>query len=351
MGISTPLVALAVLCMLGCGADAATPMSRGNANASASTNPTSGNPSLNLVDCRQPNLTRACNCNGMPGRQVCDGAGWKPCECAMGGAAVSFDLEGNNRTDIKFVWEKTATSEDLGGCLPGKYEGTFGGIYWSYIATLAPIEDLAVPIANVDIPGQPSGFHFTVEPAQGGETVLKIKGEMVGTADLVFPFTASVEGELDCKAKTFNARMGNGLYSVLIEGLVAQQFVGVMTGQYDTRTHTFVNGVWDVWETSGVPPGKQAPALPREFDRDGFGGFGTWAAALPTNLSDPQLAACPQDYACAAGPLGPNKHLCTSLLGVPGCASNADCDLHFPGERVNCLQTSVFSTCIKECKP
>lgn len=329
-----------------CGADVTAPRARGTNNNAT------GNSSFDLIGCKQQNLTRGCSCNGLLGRQVCDGTTWKACECAMGGsAATSINLEGNNRTDIHFVWEKTATSEDLGGCLPGKYEGSFGGIYWSYIATLAPIEDLAVPITNIDIPGEPSGFHFTVEPAQGGETVLKIKGQMVGTADLTFPFTAELEGELDCKAKTFQARMSKGKYSVLIDGLVAQEFVGVMSGQYDVRTHTFVNGQWDVWETSGAPPGRAAPALPREFKRDGFGGFGIWAAALPTNLSDPTLAACPQDFACVAGELGPNKHLCSSLLGSPGCASQADCDANFPGERVNCLQTNVFSTCLRECKP
>jgi hypothetical protein len=300
--------------------------------------------------CAEANQTRPCQCGTMAGRQVCDGASWKACECASGSTS-GLNFEGNGRTDIHFVWEKTATNTELGGCLPGNYEGTFGGIYWSYIATLAPIEDLAVPIANIDIPGEPSGFHFSVEPAQGGETVLQIKGQMQGTADLTFPFTASLEGQLDCKTKTFQARMYGGKYSVLIEGLVAQDFVGLMTGQYDARTHTFVNGIWDVWETSGVPPGRQAPALPREFTRDGFGGFGTWSAALPTNLTDPQLGKCPQDYSCDSGPLGPNKYLCSWLLGPPGCMSDAECDSHFPNEHVGCLQTSAFSTCLKECKP
>lgn len=266
-----------------------------------------------------------------------------------GPAAVN--LEGNNRTDIHFVWEKTPASADPGGCLPGLYEGTFGGIYWSYIATLAPIEDLAVPIANLELPGAPSGFNFTVEPAQGGETVLKIKGVMNGTADLVFPFKADIVGELDCKTKTFVAQMQNGTYSVLLEGVGAQQFVGVMSGKYDVRTHTFVEGNWDVWETSGVPPGTQAPALPREFTRDGFGGFGTWAAALPTDLTDPKLAPCPMNFTCTHGPLGPNKFLCSSLLGPPGCVSDVECDAQFNSGTVACLQTSVFSACLEECKP
>jgi len=335
------------LCIAACGGERAVD-SRGGASPASS--PNNG---VDLSSCAQPNLTRACSCSGRPGRQVCDGTVWAACECADGTSvsAGGVQLDGNNRTDITFEWERTEASSELGGCLPGKYEGTFGGLYWSYIATLAPIHGLAVPIANIDIPGEPSGFFFTVEPAEGGETVLKIKGQMVGTADLTFPFTATVEGELDCKTKTFNAFMKGGKYSVLIDGLAAQYFDGVMSGKYDVETHTFINGEWDVYEHSGMPPGRPAPMLPRVFDRDGFGGFGTWSAALPTDLADPTLGPCPTDYACQPGLLGPNKHLCSSLLGAPGCTSDAECDLHFPGEDIACLQTSTFATCVRECRP
>jgi hypothetical protein len=277
---------------------------------------------------------------------------WGACECAAsGGGPASGNLRGNQRTDITFAWQRTATSADVGGCLPGDYEGTFGGIYWSYIATIAPIEKLAVPVANLALPGEPSGFHFTVEPAEGGETVLAIKGRMDGTADAAFPFMAALEGELDCRTKQFSARMSQGTYSVLIDGLAAQQFVGSMWGHYDVRTHTFVDGEWDVWEVSGMPPGRQAPMLPREFDRDGFGGFGTWAAALPTDTKNPKIGACPTDFDCGPGPLGPNKLLCNSLLGPPGCVTDADCDAQFPGAGVTCLKATAFSTCLQECKP
>jgi hypothetical protein len=308
-----------------------------------------------LATCGERNRTDACQCqNGAAGRRVCDGTAWGTCECAAPGGTpgtTAGDLAGNQRTDITFTWERTATSADVGGCLPGDYEGTFGGIYWSYIATIAPIEKLAVPVANISLPGEPSGFHFTVEPAEGGETVLKIKGRMDGTADGVFPFKAALEGELDCRTKKFNARMFEGEYSVLLEGLVAQKFLGLMWGNYDVRTHTLVDGEWDVWETSGVPPGRQAPMLPREFDRDGFGGFGTWAAALPTNLNDPKITQCPTDFECGQGPLGPNKLLCNWLLGPPGCLTDADCDMEFPGRGVGCLKATAFSTCMLECRP
>jgi hypothetical protein len=146
--------------------------------------------------------------------------------------------------------------------------------------------------------------------------------------------------------------MYEGEYSVLLEGLVAQQFLGLMWGNYDVRTHTFVDGEWDVWETSGMPPGTQAPMLPRDFTRDGFGGYGTWASALPTDLNDPKIVACPTtDFQCAQGPLGPNKLLCNWLLGPPGCTTDADCDMEFPGLGVGCLKATAFSTCMLECRP
>jgi hypothetical protein len=350
-------LARAGLLLLACGlAACAAPTPSGSRGAQPTLGGAAGsgnadNPTALATGCTQLNGTQSCRCAGMPGRQVCDGKSWGACECASGAPGATVDLEGNGRTDITFVWQRTPTGgADVGGCLPGDYEGNFGGIYWSYIATLAPIEKLAVPIANIDLPDAPSGFHFTVAPAQGGETVLKIKGVMDGTADLTFPFSADIEGELDCKTKSYTARMMNGTYSVLVEGLVAQQFTGLMHGSYDVHTHTFVDGDWDVWETSGSPPGTQAPTLPRMFDRDGFGGYGTWAAALPTDLTDPKIVACPSDFECDSGPLGPNKFLCNSLLGPPGCTTDADCDTQFPGAHVACLKATAFSTCLMECK-
>jgi hypothetical protein len=342
-----------VLCAAACGAADENTRPTGFTPPSQPGNGFTSQPEL--ATCGARNRTDACQCqNGAAGRRVCDGTTWGMCECAAASGTpgtTAGDLAGNQRTDITFSWERTATSADVGGCLPGDYEGTFGGIYWSYIATIGPIEKLAVPVANIALPGEPSGFHFTVEPAEGGETVLKIKGRMDGTADGVFPFAAALEGELDCRTKKFSARMFDGRYSVLIDGIVAQQFLGVMWGNYDVRTHTFVDGEWDVWEVSGAPPGTQAPMLPREFDRDGFGGYGTWASALPTNLNDPKIGACPMDFECAQGPLGPNKLLCNSLLGPPGCITDADCDMEFPGRGVGCLKATAFSTCMLECRP
>jgi len=303
--------------------------------------------------CAQARRTQPCTCaDGARGRQSCDASlAWGACECAAESGLIIPNFEGNRRTDITFEWDRTATSGDLGGCLPGEYEGTFGGLYWSYLATLAPIEELFVPVANIAIPGEPSGFKFTVMPAEGGETVLRIQGRMDGLADGIFPFNSALEGQLDCSTKTFTANIIGGVYSILVEGLLPQSFEGVMWGTYDVKTHTIVSGEWDVRETTGMPPGSLAPMLPREFARDGFGGYGTWAAALPTDTSDPNLKPCPGEAVCGTGPFGPNKLLCGDGFGPPVCLAQADCDTWLPGADSSCLAAGAVSNCFAECKP
>jgi hypothetical protein len=143
-----------------------------------------------------------------------------------------------------------------------------------------------------------------------------------------------------------------GSYSVLVDGLLPQQFEGVASAKYDKRTHTFINGVWDVRETTSVPPGQLAPSLPRDFQRDGFGGSGEFGAALATDLGDPNVIACTgSSYTCGPGFLGPNKFLCNTLLGPPACTTDADCNTGFPGENVPCLRAGPGSLCIRECRP
>jgi len=344
--------ALAALCSLsGCGSGSETTqraLPSGMAGAAGG-----GSGSMAGGTCPKLHRTQPCACaDGARGRQTCDAAlAWSACECAAAGDVIVPNFEGNRRTDITFEWERTATSEDLGGCLPGEYEGTFGGLYWSYLATLAPIEELFVPVANIAIPGEPSGFKFTVMPAEGGETVLRIQGRMDGVADGLFPFNSALEGQLDCSTKTFTANIIGGQYSILAEGLLPQSFDGVMWGTYDVKTHTIIAGEWDVKETTGMPPGTLAPMLPREFKRDGFGGFGTWAAALPTNLADPTLKTCPNQQVCAPGPFGPNKLLCGDGLGPPICLAQHDCDTFLPGADASCLAAGAVSNCFAECKP
>jgi len=320
--------------------------------------PRSGNEPSLTGECGPDNLTAHCACGGEDGRQICLGGAWSSCECAaatVGAGATAGDgggvsgavPAGNLRTDITFEWQSSAQPVQDGSCPPGPYEGNFQGIYWSM---LDPTR-IGLPIANVDLPGAPSGFHFVLEPAQGGETTQRVTGEIDGLADLLFPFKAKIEGQLNCRSGVFSGTLSDGHYSILAEGVLPQTFDGVASAKYDKRTHTFVNGTWDVKETSAAPPGTLAPTLPRDFARDGYGGFGDFAAALPTDLNDPNLKACPATFSCGPGVLGPNKLLCNGAFGTPACATDADCAVHFPGEGVLCLKASLFSLCVRECKP
>jgi hypothetical protein len=313
-------------------------------------------------DCGQDNLTEACSCGDRGGRQVCLAGAWSGCECADapangGGGASGAGLgaggsslptfAGNLRTDITFAWQSTAVPVADGSCPPGQYEGNLQGWYWSILAP----GGLAVPITNVDFPGAPSGFHFELSPAQGGEITQAVKGEVDGLADALFPFKAQILGELNCRTGSFTGHLSSGTYSILTPGLLPQNFDGVMSAHYDKRTHTFVNGIWDVKETSATPPGTLAPFLPRDFARDGFGGAGEFAAALPTDVKDPALTTCPANFTCGPHLLGPNKLLCNNAFGTPTCVTDADCNTQFPGEGVLCLKASLFSLCVRECKP
>jgi hypothetical protein len=304
--------------------------------------------SVAMGDCAPDNATARCSCGTAPGRQVCTAGVWGTCECATpgvtpppagtGGASGNQPqtFPGNNRTDITFSWQSTAPAATDGTCPPGRYEGNIQGIYYSAIFPVA-----GVPIANFDLPGQPSGFYFDLAPAQGGETLQRVTGEVNGTVDLAIPFKTKVVGELNCRSGVFTGKLTEGTYSILIDNLLEQTFEGVAGAKYDKRTHTFINGTWDVRETSSNPQGTLAPTLPRDLTRDGLGGSGDFAAALPTDLNDPTLLP---------GPLGPNKNLCNTILGTPICATDAECTPQFPGETVMCLDASLFSLCLRECK-
>jgi hypothetical protein len=312
-------------------------------------------------NCAPNNATAQCTCGTEPGRQVCTAGLWSSCECApigaqppgsggatgTGGATGNAPqtFPGNNRTDITFAWQSTAPAPTDGTCPPGRYEGNIQGIYYS---SIFPV--FGVPIANFDLPGQPSGFFFDLEPAQGGETLQRVTGEVNGLVDLVIPFKVKVIGELNCRSGVFTGKLTDGKYSILVEPLLEQTFDGVAQAKYDKHTHTFINGTWDVRETSAVPPGTLAPTLPRDFNRDGLGGSGDFAAALPTDPNDPTLKPCPSTHTCGPGPLGPNKNLCNTILGTPACFTDAECTPQFPGETVTCLDASLFSLCLRECK-
>jgi hypothetical protein len=319
----------------------------------------SGGSTVMAGGCAPDNVTAPCSCGTAPGRQICLQGAWSSCECAAspggvsaggsspGGQTTSLSVPGNDRSDIHFDWMSTPPAITDGSCPPGRYEGNIQGLYYT---PLNPTP-IPIPIANFAVPGGPSGFYFDLEPALGGETLQRVHGQVNGQVDLAIPFVVDVEGKLNCQSGVFTGNLTNGHYSILINGLLDQHFEGVAQAKYDKRTHTFIDGVWDVAETTSMPPGTLAPMLPRDFSRDGFGGSGDFAAAFPTDMNDPTLKACPSGYSCGQGPLGPNKMLCNSILGVPTCTTDADCAPQFPGDNVTCLKASLFSLCLRECKP
>jgi len=217
------------------------------------------------ADCPLPKLTQQCMCDGMDvlsGRQVCTGEGWGSCECLtpeqavvemqmviemqMQEALFASDPPGN-RSPNRFEWERTEATG--GSCEAGHYEGSFEGIYNAPIAFNAPI-----PVASV--PGTP-GLIFDLAKEGGGEVFNVSGGKMEGLANGFVPFSADIEGSLDCQTRKFEAMILNGKYTV---GIFDYLFEGPITADYDKLTHTMVNGTWNVVE----------PATP------GSGGMGSW---------------------------------------------------------------------------
>jgi len=327
--------------------------------------------------CARQNATEVCTCqNGARGRSVCSSGSWQACECsaplsaaqAGAGAPASTptvivpkdDLSGNLRTDVTFPW--TRTTPDKLSCEAGHYEGSFAGLYYSRLNWPVPF-----PVTGIDLPGQP-GLQFDMQPAEPGETTLKVNGKFDGLADLVFPFRGDFVGELDCKTGKFVGRMLNGDYAigprdlVILENPIHFAFEGPVSADYDKITHTFVNGTWDAVEPAFG--GQPAPMLPRDPLRDGIGGSGVWSTGwigAPIAYTCPDMTADGLPLACEPGPFGLNKPFCVypSLVpgfraDAPGCETDAECDRHFPGQHVACTDINgdgVVVRCLKECSP
>lgn len=322
----------------------------------------------------QENLTEACTCDdGSPGRHVCEAEQWLACECvapvevALAGTGGSADdeafadaLAGNDRTDIMFDWPRT--EPDGLSCEAGHYEGSFAGLYYSRLNWPVPF-----PVTGVDLPGFP-GLQFDMQPAEPGENTLKVDGKFDGLADGLFPFRGDFVGELDCKTGKFEGMMLNAEYSIgpdellVLKNPIRFQFEGPVSATYDKVTHTFVNGLWDAVEPQfgGIP----AATLPRNPLRDGVGGSGVWSAGWigpPVPYTCPATTADGFPFACQPGPFGLSKTFCVYPTLIPGfradapaCTTDADCERHFPGEGVSCLDINgdgLVIRCLKECSP
>lgn len=213
--------------------------------------------------------TKACECDDLPGRQLCGVAGWGGCECQTedgvvvtkpvpGAASGSSVPAGNLRTDIVFEWDRTKAQ--AGSCEPGDYTGDFMGLYASQLTFINfPIPVFA--LGQLDRPG----LAFTLEKKGNGELLEIANGKMEGTADGFFPFRGTLTGSLDCQTGEFKSEL-SGFYSLGVEGVGMFKFKGPLTGKYDKVKHAIEMGTWRVDEYD--PP----PTLPNA------GGQGNWHA-------------------------------------------------------------------------
>jgi hypothetical protein len=214
------------------------------------------------------NETQACECDELPGRQVCNSAGWGDCECLSDDGIVTQPVPGtvssgsvpagNLRSDIEFEYERTKAQ--AGSCEPGDYTGDFMGLYASQLTFINfPIPVFA--LGQLDRPG----LAFTLEKKGNGELLEIANGKMEGTADGFFPFRGTLTGSLDCQTGEFKSEL-SGFYSLGVEGVGMFKFKGPLTGKYDKVKHAIEMGTWRVDEYD--PP----PTLPNA------GGQGNWHA-------------------------------------------------------------------------
>jgi hypothetical protein len=208
------------------------------------------------ADGSQDGFSRPCTCEGDGGVQqgdsYCYAGTWLQCNCFAGGSnSVSL----------------------AGDCKPGRYEGTFSGLYFSsYTVVGAP-----VPVTDFDTSGKP-GLAFTLNstgaPADSNVEFAELEisdGYVDGVADGTFPFKAKLTGKLDCATKKLTAIMDGG-YCLLgclgLGKLNEAPFKGPVVGNYDSATSSFTKGTWNLVEQ---PPLK----TPLGYY---YGGQGEWSA-------------------------------------------------------------------------
>ncbi|MGD8863048.1 MAG: hypothetical protein PVI30_23745 [Myxococcales bacterium] len=295
---------LALLALLaGCSGDAASSVRRDAPTGDTSSPVRSGNSGTLLFNntstgtaCAAANLTRACDCEGTPGRQICGGNQvWGACECldplagtgsgaagAGGGGGsplASFADPPENDLPARFEWLRTEPGSSGGGCQPGLYAGSLDGLYNAPSAFNAP-----VPIVSVDVTGAP-GLQLDLASSGNGEFLEVRGGSLNGTALAIFPFEAEfADGQLDCSTGEFRARIINGTYVVFFDGFyggsTVYQFEGEAVARYDATTSSLVDGRWAVSEGATVPPAISPDQPPPVFPPAQAGGTGTWTATL-----------------------------------------------------------------------
>ncbi len=121
-------------------------------------------------------------------------------------------------------------------CLGGHYGGTYDG---------------TVEIAGL-IPASTSGTVDLTLGMQNGEFFDITNGTLMGMAS-GNPYSADLIGTLDCgQLKLVNGMLMNG--KVTISG-IDYLFTGPMTADYDPMAVAFVNGTWNIKQTSGPSTG------------------------------------------------------------------------------------------------
>jgi hypothetical protein len=134
-------------------------------------------------------------------------------------------------------------------CLAGHYVGTYAGQI--KIAGLVPL----ATTGTVDL---------TLNQNTSGEFLFDISnGKLMGSGS-GNPYSADLEGTLNCATlKLENGFLRHG--TVTVSGQT-YGFEGPLLADYDPKTATFINGTWNVTQTSG----------PQIFMPDT--GMGTWTA-------------------------------------------------------------------------
>jgi hypothetical protein len=144
---------------------------------------------------------------------------------------------------VTFDWPDTVPGAGA-SCRAGRYVGTFDGGYST--------GSLPIPVAG--------DINMVLVESQDGEFFEVSDGELSGMANFIIPFSARIEGRLDCTTLRFDAMLLDGMYDAFgSQG----NFEGPISADYAPSTPALVNGVWTVSD----------PSDPSR------GGNGTWQAS------------------------------------------------------------------------
>lgn len=204
---------------------------------------------------------QTCACPGEPNaQQYCYNGQWSVCGCS---------------TPLP-----TGPVNTAGSCKPGRYEGNFGGLYFSGFSP----GGIPVPVIGVDLSLIPP-LVITIEQSSTCTGLSEFctygvsDGYVKGTADGIFPFEGKITGSLDCSTKLFSGTF-DGWYALVFDlgvDLNKGYFTGPITAVYDAASHSFKQGTWNVKETRGNPVPGYGIVLTE------LGGGGDWQATYNSN--------------------------------------------------------------------